>query len=46
MWEVEPTLYWRVKIGNKWTYVRAKNAVWTEDGYVVKPIRVFDVEGE
>ncbi len=24
MWEVEPTLYWRVKENGKWTYRRAK----------------------
>ncbi len=23
MWEVEPTLYWRVKKNGKWTWVRA-----------------------
>ncbi len=24
MWEVEPTLYWRVKKNGKWTWVRAQ----------------------
>ncbi len=24
MWEVEPTLYWRVKIDGKWTYKKAR----------------------
>ncbi len=23
MWEVEPTLYWRVKKNGKWTWIRA-----------------------
>ena len=23
MWEVEPTLYWRVKKNGKWTWLRA-----------------------
>ena len=33
MWEVEPTLYWRVKKG-KWTWVRAKL---DEDGKPLPP---------
>jgi len=27
MWEVEPTLYWRVKKNGKWTWVRAQYTV-------------------
>ncbi len=30
MWEVEPTLYWRVKKNGKWTWVRAKHTMFHE----------------
>ncbi len=30
MWEVEPTLYWRVKKNGKWTWVRAQCTVFRE----------------
>ncbi len=37
MWEVEPTLYWRVKKNGKWTWVRARTtAVITAEHTVVE----------
>ncbi len=48
MWEVEPTLYWRVKINGKWTWRPAIRTGWTTDGrggFIVEPISFFTVEG-
>ncbi len=47
MWEVEPTLYWRVKKNGKWTWVRAEVIV--DDPYgspVVARLIPEDVESE
>ncbi len=49
MWEVEPTIYWRVKKNGKWTWVRATVTGWTTDGrggHIVEPIYPEDVESE
>ncbi len=37
MWEVEPTLYWRVKKNGKWTWVRAQvvHQEWNADELTV-----------
>ncbi len=40
MWEVEPTLYWRVKKNGKWTWVRAKQTV----GGMVVDLKPSDLE--
>ena len=47
MWEVEPTLYWRVKKNGKWTWLRAKSWEHPTDAYIaVEPItpEVFESE--
>ncbi len=46
MWEVEPTLYWRVKKNGKWTWVRAKYSEIECDRYPkYTDIRVYYPEG-
>ncbi len=36
MWEVEPTLVWRVKENGKWHYRRAR-FIFTREGIIVEP---------
>ena len=47
MWEVEPTLYWRVKNNGKWTWVRA-TVIGTNtcNNRIVEPIYPGDDESE
>ncbi len=42
MWDVEPTLYWRIKLNGKWTWVRAK----TDEGGVPFPPQLWQGETE
>ncbi len=46
MWEVEPTLYWRVKKKGKWTWVRAQYEILNLGfhHYHVKPPEVDESE--
>jgi hypothetical protein len=37
MHEAEPLLYWRVKRGGKWTFVRAKHELYAHECCVVPP---------
>lgn len=41
--DAPPRIYWRVKVNGKWNWVRAPNVTRHPNGWLVEPIRVYEV---